>query len=369
MSYRLSLFMVVGLACGCNGGASGSLGDGGVDAGGLAILGGGAHTSASVDIVEVVGADAALLSPSDLAFHPTEDHQLWITNRRGDSITIVSRVGAADQSAVTRTSPGAEHFLAEPSSLAFGTAGTFATAQDMDQVTQSTTPADFMGPTLWPADAVLFDGGHDSHLDMLHDSPSGAGIAWDHDNAFWVYDGYHHSIAMYDFHMDHGPGGMDHSGGTIEQWGVTDLGYAPHIGSHIELDRATGLLYIADTRNGRIDVLDTRSGAHGVTVGPNYDGADMYSMDGATFTTLIDGLAIGLEQPSGLALRGGVLYITDHAHDTIHAFSLDGTHLDWLDLSDQMSPASIGAIELDAEGRIYVIDIVGGRVLRLAPRG
>ena len=35
-----------------------------------------------------------------------------------------------------------------------------------------------MGPTLWDGNLNIYDGGHASHLDMLHNSPNGAGIAW-----------------------------------------------------------------------------------------------------------------------------------------------------------------------------------------------
>ena len=117
-----------------------------------------------------------------------------MTERNGDSVAIVFNAGASDQRVEHRTSSDATHFLASPSALAFDDSGTLATIHDVDTPTQGAdgTPADFMGPTLWPADASLVDGGHDSHLDMLHDSPSGAGIAWDTGNAFWVYDGWHH---------------------------------------------------------------------------------------------------------------------------------------------------------------------------------
>lgn len=365
------LFLFV-LAAGCDGGTSVPT-DGGSDAGpdggsGLAVLGFGTHSASAVEIVEIVGAGDGLRGPSDLAFHPTEDHQLWITERDGDSVAIVFLAGTADQSLEHRSSFGGGHFLASPSALAFDDQGTFATIHDIDTPTQGEmTPADFMGPTLWPADAALFDGGEASHLDMLHDSPSGAGIAWDRGDAFWVYDGYHHAIARYDFNMPHEPGGTDHSDGAIERWASGDMGYFHGVGSHLELDHETGLLYVADTENARVVVLDTRSGTRGAMIGPDYDGADMYAMDSSPLTTLIDGVAMGLEQPAGLALRDRVLYVTDHARNTIHAYDLEGHELDWIDLSASLDARSIGGIELDVEGRIYVTDTEGGRIVRVAP--
>lgn len=369
---RAAAFLATLLALGCDGGATdadgGPVGDAAV---GLAVLGSGSHSPSSVEVVEIVTAVDNLRSPSDVAFNPSQDHELWVTERGGDSVAIVFHAGGADQRVEHRTSAGAQHFLASPSGLAFDDSGTMATIHDIDTPTQGAdgTPADFMGPTLWPADASLFDGGHDSHLDMLHDSPSGAGIAWDTGDAFWVYDGYHHAIAHYDFRSPHVEGGTDHSDGVIQRWVEGDLGYFPHVASHIELDHGTGLLYVADTRNALVVVLDTTSGVPGVTIGPNYDGvSSMTSMDSAPLTTLIDGATAGLEQPSGLAVRDGVLYITDHARDTIHAYDLGGHEIDWIDLSSVLSPSSIGGIELDVEGRIYVTDTVSGRIIRVAPR-
>lgn len=369
---RVACLLAVALAVGCDGGRTMSAGDGGGPDGGagLAVLGYGTHSVGSVEVVQIITATPDLLrGPSDLAFNPSRDHELWVTERNANAVAIVFHAGAPDQHVEHRTSSGAEHFLASPSALAFDDSGTLATIHDIDVQTQGPggTPADFMGPTLWPADATLFDGGHDSHLDMLHDSPSGAGIAWDTGNAFWVYDGYHHALGHYDFRMPHVPGGTDHSDGVIQRWVDGQMGYFPHVGSHMELDHASGLLYVADARNARVVVLDTTTGVPGVTIGPNYDDCTMTSMTSAPFTTLIDGSVAGLDRPSGLALRGGVLYITDHTRDTIHAYDLHGHELDWIDLSSALAPSSIGGIELDVEGRIYVTDTVMGRIVRLAP--
>lgn len=49
--------------------------------------------------------------------------------------------------------------------------------------------------------------------------------------------------------------------------------YVEGVTSDMQLDHATGKLYVADTGNARVAVLDTKSGS---TLRPNYDGADMY---------------------------------------------------------------------------------------------
>lgn len=342
--------------------------DGGSDAGtGLALLGRGAHTSGSVELVEIAGFADGLRGATDLAFHPTEDHQLWVTNQADNSMLIISRAGSPEETIERRTSGGAEHFFAMPSGIAMGTAGTFATCQATDAITQPSTPADFMGPTLWPADLAAFTGGHSSHLDMLHNSPSAEGIAWDHDNAFWVLDGYHASITFYDFAMDHGAGGEDHSGATITRWVEGEVAPFAGIRSHIELDHTTGLLYVADTGNRRIAVLDTASGSPGAAIGPDYDGATMTARAGGVLTTLVDLAPLGIERPSGLALRAGTIYVGDASNGTIHAFDLTGQLLDWIDLSDRFD--SLGGLELDPEGRLYFTTSSPASVMRLAPLG
>lgn len=332
---------------------------------GLAVLGAGTHDLAALEVVEVATRDDGLLQPRDIAFGPMGDHELWILNS-DSGMVIVSRAGFDDRSAVRRRSLGYEHFMPSPSAMAFGGA-TMATVHETDEVTQPTTPADFMGPSLWPIDPATFDGGHGSHLDMLHHSPNAVGIAWDSGNAFWVLDGFHQSITFYDFGSDHGPGGADHSDGVIARWVDGQVEYIEGVSSHMELDHASGLLYLADSGNARVATLDTRGGTHAGSIGPNYDGAEMMAMDSAPLATLVDGTTLGMERPSGLALRDGILYVGDRATSRVHAFDLSGAQLDWLDLASRIEPGSLGALELDAEGRLYVADVLGHRVLRIAP--
>lgn len=363
----LSGLLCVG-ACGGGSEPSGTPDAGTPDAGpvGVAALGAGLHEPSGLEIVTIADVEDGLFEPRDLAFSPVADHELWILN--SDSwMVIVSGTGSPEQAAVSRRSTGWDHFLPSPAALAFGDA-TMATAHETDEETQSFTPTDFMGPSLWPLDPVLYDGGHDSHLDMLHNSPNAVGIAWNSGNSYWVFDGYHESITFYNFALDHGPGGSDHSDGIIERWAEGQVSYVPGVSSHLELDREAGLLYVADTGNHRVAVLDVRNGTPGATIDPNYDDALMRSMGSEPLRTLVDGATIGMMQPSGLALRNGIVYVTDRALSIVHAFDLTGAQLDWLDLSSQIPPGSLGALELDVEGRVYVTDLSAHRVLRLAPR-
>jgi hypothetical protein len=249
--------------------------------------------------------------------------------------------------------------------LAFGQPGRMATVHEEHDITQPTTPADFMGPTLWPTDLELFDAGHASHLDMLHNSPDAVGIAWETGNVYWVFDGYHESLSRYDFHMDHGPGQEDHSDGEMLRYAEGEVSYVAGVPSQLAFDPASKLLYVADTGNARVAVLDTQTGRRGRPVFPNYDGGAQYQVNDADVRTFV---GEGLERPSGLALRDGVLYVGDNATSKLYAFDLEGRLLDWLDLTGQVRDGGLMGIDADAEGRLYVVDGVADAVLRISAR-
>jgi DNA-binding beta-propeller fold protein YncE len=334
----------------------------------MAVLGGGMHVSSAVRVREIGTESDGLATPRDLAFNPEAPHQLWVVNEAADSTTIFLHTGTAEQTSDTRAGLGNYHFLSKPSSLAFGAPGMFATAHEQDQPTQRTTPADFMGPTLWTSDLDIFDSGHASHLDMLHNSPNAVGIAWERDNVYWVVDGAHQGLTRYDFNEPHELGGEDHSDGEALRYVPGELAYVPGVSSHAEFDHASGKVYVADTGHGRIAVLDPSGATRGGTFGPNYDYGRRYRMQGATLSTFVDGEAIGMRQPSGLALVGDTFYVTDHETSRVFAFDRSGRLLDWLDLSDVVPARSLGGITLDGQGRIYLTDSVRHRVLEISAR-
>jgi hypothetical protein len=330
----------------------------------LAILGGGKHDMKSVKVEEILTRDDGLREPRDLKVHPDDDEQLWIVNAGNDSMTIVFSPGTSGQVVSHRAAPGNNHFMPKPSALAFGDE-TMATIHDMNLPTQAGTPADFMGPTLWYRDERDFQGGAADHLDMLHNTPLGMGIAWEVGNAFWVFDGTHSALTRYDFVEDHGPGMHDHSDGIISRCVEGQVKMVAGVSSHLELDHETRLLYVADTGNNRLAVLDIDSGERGGFIQPNYDGADQHRINNAALETFADGDDFYMGRPSGLALYDGHVYVADHQTGEIQAFTLEGEAVDYLETGIKNS---LQGISFDKAGRLYVVDTTGERVLRISAK-
>jgi sugar lactone lactonase YvrE len=122
-------------------------------------------------------------------------------------------------------------------------------------------------------------------------------------------------------------------------------------------------LYVADTSNARIAVLDTTTGTVGSTYAPNYDGGTQNKVTGATLTTLIDETS-GLQKPAGLALHDDMLFVVDHATSTIWAFDLDGEVVDYLETG--IAENSLMGIDFDSQGQLYVTNVVENQVIRIS---
>ncbi|HHO49492.1 MAG TPA: hypothetical protein ENK18_01150 [Deltaproteobacteria bacterium] len=340
---------------------------------GSGILGGDDHDVS--DLLEVWGdEDDGHDAPQDLAFNPEVDGELWVVNKKDDSTTIYNDVGGEGHTSEHIVDPYALHFMEKVTSIAFGAPGTFATCQDgTNSYNRQGEGNLFTGPTLWTSDRSVFGltnpeavdslGGTDlgSHIDMLHESPECMGIAWDHDNVYWVFDGYHGNIVRYDFQQDHGPGYDDHSDGIIARYINADVVRRTAVPSHMILDHDTGLLYIADTGNARITVLDTTTGREGDPLPRFEPGTDHHEVRGADYSTLIDGVEHGLEQPSGLELYDGQLLVSDGATGELFTFSLDGELIDWA-----ATGASPAGLMMDPDGSaLWMVDRKSNQLLRL----
>ncbi len=358
-------------------------GDGSCD-GSVAVLGCGGHDLSSVTITTIATSSDGLDVPRDLAFNPDRPEELWVVNRRDDGMVIIDNPGESNQDSEHIVDPYALHFMEEVSSIAFGKPGHFGTCQESRNTYNGQFSGDdFMGPTLWSSDRDIFGtsnqeavdyltnlfGFHTdlgSHLDMLHSSPNCMGIAWEEENVYWVFDGFHSSINRYDFQLDHGIGWDDHSDGIIGRYVEGEVEREADVPSHMELDRDTGLLYIADTGNGRIAVLDTAEGEEGAALGGGEPGVEHYEVDGGSISTLVDGDDFNLREPSGLELHDGMIFVSDNRNGNILAFSMDGELVDFLELG--MERGALMGMAFDSEGRLYLVDAEEDEVLRIEPK-
>ena len=346
---------------------------------GLAILGNYSHSLDQVQLTVVADVSNDINQPTDLEFHPDRPNEVWVTNQGTSTFWVGTDVGESFMQSNWLQGRGAHlHFLTKPTALAFGDQfcgndRCFATSHGNVNDQPRTTggaPTDFMGPSLWTSDTGDYSGSgpyHAAHYDMLHNSPNGMGIAWDKGNAFWLFDGYHSSITRYDFHNDHGGGGSDHSDGEISRWVQGSVEMLEDVPSHLAFDQTTGYLYIADSGNNRIALLDTKSGVRGANYNEDYDGISrgkgMYRMQ-ATLSTFIEGSSVGLQKPSGMVLHDNHLFVSDHGTGTIYAFNLEGEMVDYLETF--RGDGTVAGLNFDASGNLYFADKTNEQIVRIS---
>jgi sugar lactone lactonase YvrE len=320
----------------------------------------------------VIGTAAdGLNAVRDLAFNPGAPEQLWTFNMLSHGVVLFFDPGTTQQTAEVRIDAYGQHFMAFVSSAAFGDNGNFASCQESrdEWNVGPQAPDDFMGPTLWSSDLDIFakvgqafppaDMMEGSHLDMLHQSPLCMGIAHEVDNVYWAMDGKGGNVVRYDFQADHGPGGGDHSDGIITRYPEATLTRVANIPGHMELDHATGMLYIADTGGGRIMRLDTKTGTSTGPLPGEWDGAEYTGVKGVDYQIVVE----GLDEPSGLALHEGHLLVSEHGSGDIIAFDLEGKEVDRM-----ATPAKrIMGITIGPAGDLWYADAGANEVVRVDP--
>lgn len=368
--------------------------DGNTSQDGSVATGGAALGDGSATLVSIYTPEAAR-EATDLDFDPTTG-VLWVVLREYEPTepctqTNVAGCAALQGSTIEITgantdSPTSEwkmdynawHFMRQPSSIAIGqvddrgdaTANSheFATCHEWRTGNYDDGFEDFIGPSLWTTDPKVYPlngpGGNGSHLDMLHASPFCMGIAHQKEAVYWVFNGHIGSIDRYDFNEPHIAGGHDHSDGEILRYAEGELKRVPRVPSHLAFGSLGRMLYIADTGNKRIVRLDTSSGTQGTRFSPAYDElAISNNMTGATLTEIVP--AGTLEAPSGLAVDGETLYVTDQATSTIYAFDLEGNQVNKLET--ELQAGSLAGITIGPEGKAYVVDQRTSEVFRIDP--
>ncbi|MEM1031803.1 MAG: hypothetical protein AAGN82_15735 [Myxococcota bacterium] len=332
------------------------------------------------------------MEATDAAFDPIVPNRLWVLLREFESDLVCQTSSncppeaaralegrtaiidnpATDQVSVQLiTDPNAWHFMRRPTALAMTPAGVFATVHEARTGNFFGDDVDFIGPSLWSTDLNIYGiqppGLNGSHLDMLHQTPFGMGIAWSgQGNLFYLFNGNVGAIDYVDFVEDHGPGEADHSDGRYRRFVEGQLARVPNVPSHLQMADERWL-YIADTGNGRIVRLDTTTGVDEGNITPVYEPLAYQSMvQGAVLEEVV---APGvLSQPSGLAIQDGVLYVSDYATNRIVAFDLDGNEVRSLQVDPQLVENGITGLNFGPEGRMLFVEKDAGTVWRIEPR-
>ncbi len=356
-----------------------------------ALLGAGPTPPSYFEVYDAAADSRQPFYPTALAFNPSADDELWITLRQpltdevcndGDTTGcpwLIGRVAivhgataapATPQTSEVKADANAWHFMRRPTSISFAGDDTFSTCAEARTSNYEDEAVPFNGPALWSADPTIFgvtppadSPTHSTHIDMLHESPYCMGVAHEHDNVYWTFNGDAGSLDRYDFHAPHEPGGDDHSDGELERYATGELSRVPEVPSHLVFDPETALLYAADTGNGRIVALDTTAGTPGDPV-VTYDPIQIHvSMNGWKLAEVVP--RGRLAEPSGLALYEGVLFVTDALTSHVVAYDRAGRTLAELDTG--LPSGALGGIAIGPDGRAYVADASSRRVFRIDP--
>jgi hypothetical protein len=338
-------------------------------------IGKGDGSASSVDIAEIhtltkttAGIDP---EPIDLAFNPADPGELWVVGYGDDS----THVGYVDGEVGWKryVDPAARHFMHKPTAISMGANGFWGTCGDNDNAQNDPDGADglsvdFMGPALFTTNREIFAKritALGSHYDMLHATPFCKGIAHEVENIYWAFNGQDGSIDKYNFNKDHGPGEDDHSDGEIYRYASGQVkGVDDGTVSHLVFDPSDSMLYVADSGNGRIVKLDTTSGRKGAPIPKNEILKASAIMEG---TQVEEVVAPGvLTKPSGIELKGELLYVTDTATSTFHVFKKDGTEV--RKLKTDLPEGSLAGFAFGQDNKIWFVDRKGGRVLRIDPK-
>ncbi len=307
--------------------------------------------------------------PVDLEFNPRSPRDLWIVNNATNHVTIVREPGTTRAQVVERRDPAHSHFMNAPPGIAMAGSVTnwgqlWGTCGDGDNGGNY-----FMGPTLYSADLTIFGGqnqqtGLGSHLDMLHSTPFCRGIAWaGQGNQFFVFNAMNKSIDFYDFVVDHGPGWDDHSDGVVRRFWNNQVKGVEGVMSHVAWNTAEKKLYVADTGNKRILVLDPSVGRKTAPMQGMEQIIERNYYEAPVKVLTADA---NLQQPSGIESSGGLTFVSDTATSKIHAF--DNTNGELVrTLDTKLPPGSLAGINFGPDGKIYFVDRLASRVYRIDP--
>ncbi|MDQ3110282.1 MAG: T9SS type A sorting domain-containing protein [Bacteroidota bacterium] len=312
-------------------------------------------------------------APRDLDVKPNTN-EIWVGNNgtsAGGSFVIFYNAGLPNQSSQYRKDTHADHFDRYTSAFAFSDIGEFGTIGENQNSSAGST---FMGPSLWSLDTNIFARVFQnnwvnglplgSHLDMLHQSPYGMGIAHDSAKAYWVFDGFNGNICKYDYVTDHGPGYEDHSAGMI--WRYTDVTVTRVVGvpSHMIKDKSTGWLYFIDGGTKELKRLNTNTGSVAGNLTPPSSSSETlagyYDVQGA-IVEVLDSFAT---QPCGIEIYNGRLLVGDYTNGNITMYDISGPTPVLLGVI-ATGQAGMEGIKAGPDGKIWFVNNTASTLVRI----
>lgn len=345
-------------------------------------------TLSSVELQELYRPTGRVpLSATALAWSRAVAGELWVTLRQAPSgkpctkasstgcaalqgrVAVISGADGAMPVAELKEDGNSWHFMRRPTALAWGDGELFGSCGEGRTDNYEDDPTPYAGPVLWSANPDVFGveplaGQNGTHLDMLHETPYCMGIAHEAGNAFWAVNGEAGALDRYDFHLPHQIGGEDHADGEVYRYATGELLRVAEIPSHAVYDQQRQLVYVADTGHGRVLSVDPSTATLGGAIEVYEELHGSGEMVGAGVFELVPPGT--LQQPSGIALVGDVLYVTDNATSRIHAFDKDGAALASLDTA--LPAGTLAGIAVGPDLRLYFTDLLSGTVRRIAPR-
>lgn len=326
-------------------------------------------------------------SATALAFDPSRAGELWVTLRQfanslpcntdadkvgcgalvGEVALVKHATGGPDMT--LRRDGNAWHFMRRPTSIAFGDDGTLATCGEARTDNFDVETTDFAGPVLWSSDPSVFGvkplpDQNGTHIDMLHETPFCMGIAHENAHAYFAFNGRDGAIDRNDFKNPHVVGGEDHSDGEVTRYVQGQLMRVAEVPSHLAFDADERELYIADTGHQRIVRLLVDSGVRGADIQALDPIQVHYAVDGAMMEEVVAPGA--LTSPSGVALSGDLLLVTDNATSRISWFDHDGTAVGSFDTG--LPQGALSGITVGPDGKIYVSNLLDGTAYRIDPK-
>lgn len=328
--------------------------------------------------VQIADGTDGLEAPSDLDFHPFADRstELWVLSpgapRFGGYTTIFPDPNTDSDNRSTPRDGSAGHFMAMATSMVFGDNGYWASAQGVTDA--NFRGGMFTGPSLWPSDMDIYTKVgkpasaeyNGSHLDMVHQSPMGMGIAHEKDNIYWVFDGFHSTIVQYDFANPHYPGGDDHSDAKVRRFNEPGVRMATRAGvpSHMVYDKATDWLYICDSGNKRVIRLNTKSGSRGATKVGIINGEPLAGYEeiaGTEWDVVADK---NLTMPSGIALIENRLFVGDYETGTIVCYDTETLE----ELGKVETDRGLTGLEIGPDNKLWYTNSLKNTVSRIDPK-